>query len=241
MATVMRERWGEDAYPIGRFIFDRATALGLSRTELVRRLGYGNLTNGHRALSDLLTSGVMSALISSRLAAALETRQDLLDTVLLATEDQREDEAVVRRLEWDRAYRGDFRPHLQVQTERQIPSPIFVAALLGSERLLMVSLPDHALTADEHARDAVVKGIIQMHYKAARGDVPAFGAITGYVLVVLSGYGGSDFGIPFDVSGTRIGGMRPVERLSHATLGTKRGDARLTGLLKDAPVEIIEL
>jgi hypothetical protein len=39
-STTIQARHGEDVYPIGRFILDRARALGLSRTELLRRLGY---------------------------------------------------------------------------------------------------------------------------------------------------------------------------------------------------------
>ena len=39
-STTIQARFGEDTYPIGRFILDRARALGMSRTELVRRLGY---------------------------------------------------------------------------------------------------------------------------------------------------------------------------------------------------------
>ena len=37
------------------------------------------------------------------------------------------------------------------------------------------------------------------------------------------------------------GQMRAVQRLSEATLGTKRGDTRLTGLLKDVPIKTIQV
>jgi len=47
-STTIQARHEEDAYPIGRFILERARALGLSRTELVRRLGYRQIGNGHR-------------------------------------------------------------------------------------------------------------------------------------------------------------------------------------------------
>ena len=61
----------------------------------------------------------------------------------------------------------------------------------------------------------------------------------GYLLVLVAGYGGFDFGSPFSVTGDRAGGMQKVERLGQATLGTRRGDARLTGLLKDSPIQVI--
>ena len=41
---------------------------------------------------------------------------------------------------------------------------------------------------------------------------------------------------PDDLTGDRAGSMCPVQRLAEAGLGTKRGDTRLTGLLKDIPI-----
>jgi hypothetical protein len=60
-----------------------------------------------------------------------------------------------------------------------------------------------------------------------------------YVLVLNVGYGGFDFGLPFSVTGDRAGAMCKVERLGKAILGTRRGDTRLTGLLKDTPIQVI--
>lgn len=69
--------------------------------------------------------------------------------------------------------------------------------------------------------------------------MPAFGAITGYVLVMIAGYGGFDLGLPYSVTGDPAGEMQKVERLGEATLGTRRGNTRLTGLLKDMPIRVI--
>jgi hypothetical protein len=142
-------------------------------------------------------------------------------------------------VESEATYRASFRPHLQVQTERAVPSPIFVAALLTVARLRIVRLPDEALTASDEARDRIIKSIIIGHWGENDGRVPAFGAIVGYILVLVAGYGGFDFGLPFSVRGNRAGAMQKVERLGQATLGTKRGDARLTGLPKDSPIQVI--
>ncbi len=239
MSSTIQARFGEDAYPIGRLVLDRAQALGVSRTELVRRLGYQKLNNGHRALAGLLLAGKTPPFMAENLAAALKVEQDLIDTVLLATARQRHDEARTRILEGERTYRDSFRPHLRVETERQIPSPIFVAALLTTARLRIVRLPDKSLTSSEDDQDRIVKEVIVDHYRDQGGQVPAFGAITGYVLVLLTGYDGTDFGWPFDVNGSRSGPMRKVERLPEATLGTKRGDMRLTGLLRNSPIRVL--
>ncbi len=78
----MQPRHGEDAFATGRFILDRAQALGLSRTDLVRRLRYTNIAKGQKALTDLLVNGLMPPLIADNLAAALEVEQHLIDQIV---------------------------------------------------------------------------------------------------------------------------------------------------------------
>jgi hypothetical protein len=231
----IQPRYGEDTYAIGRFILDRAKTLGLSRTDLVRRFGYCGLTSGHAALTGFLFTGIVPPFIGRKLASVLEVEEDLIDNLLMATARQLRDEAGAQILAKEEAYQAAFRPHLQVQTERQVPSPIFVAALLTVRRLRIVVLPDEAFSADEDTRDRVIKATIVEHYRNQRGQVPAFGGITGYAHVCIAGYGGIDFGLPFDVRGDPVGSMRPVKRLAEATLDSKRGDIRLTGLLKNTP------
>jgi hypothetical protein len=190
---------------------------------------------------------------ANHLAGVLEADDALVGFVIRATRWQKRDEARLdhtlwkigdamwgkkrcRRVENERAYVASFRPHLQVQTERAVPSPIFVAALLTVARLRIVALPDEALTANDETRDQIIKTIITDHWRDNGGRVPAFGRIKGYFLVLVAGYGGFDFGLPFSVTGDRSGAMQKIERLGVATLGTRRGDASLTGMLKDSPI-----
>jgi hypothetical protein len=238
-SLTFQPRFGEDRYPIGRFILHRARTLGLRRSDLVRRLGYRDIDSGHKALSEMLLTGAVTSHVAKFLAQALEADDALVESVIGATTRQKRDEASRRRIETEQAYRASFRPHLQVQTERAVPSPIFVAALLTVARLRIVCLPNEALTANKEARDKIMKTIIIEHWRENGGRVPAFGGITGYVLVLVAGYGAFNFGLPFSVKGDRAGAMQKVERLGQATLGTRRGDTRLTGLLKDSPIEVI--
>jgi hypothetical protein len=139
-STTLQPRFGEDKYPLGRFIVNRARALGLSRSDLVRRLGYRNLSGGHRALSTALLSGVVASQIADHLATALEADETLVAAVVYARSQQKDDEARRFRFEREQVYSDSFRPHLQVQTERRVPSPIFVAALLTVARLRIIHL-----------------------------------------------------------------------------------------------------
>lgn len=202
-----------------------------------------------------MLTGVVAPHVANHLADALETDDTLMKAVIAATTRQKRDEARLNcrlwkladaisgkkrrlRVERERSYRASFRAHLQVQTEREVPSPIFVAAMLGVARLRIVHVPEGALAANSEA-DRIIKTVILDHWRETGGRVPTFGAITGYVLVLVAGYGGLDFGLPFSIIGDRAGTMQKVERLGEATLGTKRGDTRLTGLLKNAPIWVI--
>lgn len=230
-STIIQARFGETEYPISRLVLQRARTLGLNRSALVRRLGYANLNAGHRALTSFLMTGTAPPMIGQRLADGLEVEPESVDQVFVATARQQHDEVRAQILQHERVYRETFRPHLQIQTQRSVPSPIFVAALLGTARLRLISLPDAVFTANQDAREAV-KTLIIAHYRDNAGQVPAFGAITGYVLVLFVGYDGIDFGLPFDMHGDRAGPMRVVRRLPEAKLGTKRADGRLNSLLR---------
>lgn len=255
-STTIQAVFGEDHYPIGRFILERARALGMSRNDLVHRLGYRDIDIGHEALTAALLNGSVAPQMARHLADALEADDTLVESVIGATMRQKRDEARLHRTLWklndvmwgkkrrrrvenERAYVASFRPHVQVQTERTIPSPIFVAAMLTVSRLRSIPLPDDALATNDEPRDRFIKTIIIDHWRENSGRVPAFGGITGYVLVLLAGYGSFDYGLPFSITGDRAGGMQTVERLGQATLGARRGDVSLTGLLKNSPIEVI--
>jgi len=255
-STTIQADFAEEKYPIGRFVLHRARALSLSRSDLVCRLGFRDISSGHEALTAMLLRGSVAPHVTNSLAGALEVDDAVIGAVIGATMRQKSDEDRLDRPLWkfqdaisgkkrrcrvenERAYLAAFRPRLQVQTERAVPSPIFVAALLTVTRLRIVRLPDEALTANDEARDRIIKMIIIDHWRENSGRVPAFGGITGYVLALIARYGGFDFGSPFSVTGDRVGATQKVERLGEATLGTRRGDTRLTGLLKDTPIRVI--
>jgi hypothetical protein len=255
-ATIQTD-FSEDHYPIGRFILHRARSLGMSRSDLVRRLGYPDTDSGHEALTAALLTGSVVPQMARHLADALEADDALIGFIIGATMRQRCDEARLdhalwkftdtirgnkrrQRVESEQAYAASFRPHLQVQTERVVPSPIFIAAMLTVARLQIVRLPDEALEADDETRDRIIRHIILDHWRENGGHVPAFGEITGYVLVLIAGYGVFDFGLPFSITGDRSGAMQKIERLGQATLGTRRGDTSLSGLLKSVPIQVIQ-
>jgi hypothetical protein len=222
----------------------------------VRRLGYADNDTGHSALNEMLLGGSVARHMVNHLTDAEQADDAVIGSVIGYTMRQRRDEARLdhplwkfqdamrgkkrrRRVQRERAYLACFRPHLQVQTERTVPSPIFVAAMLTVARLRIIRLPHEALMANGEARDRIIKSIVVDHWRENSGRVPAFGGITSYVLVLVAGYGGFDFGLPFSITSDRAGAMQKVERLGEATLGTRRGDVSLTGMMKDSPIRVI--
>src|SRR6266481_9625423 len=109
-SSTFQPRFGETRYPIGRFILERARALGISRGDLVHRLGYRDISSGHKALSAVLLAGMADPHIADRLANALEVDDALVESVIGATTHQKRDESRKRRVESEEAYRDSFRP-----------------------------------------------------------------------------------------------------------------------------------
>lgn len=129
----------------GRLVADlvrrRMADLELDRRALVARMGYSNAGKGYRRADAVLAGDVTTALkIRDRLGAALEIAPDEIDAAA-AEERRRWLEAV------EAAYRQSFRPHAIAMMERQVPSPIFVAALTGAERKRRIDFPDDASPA----------------------------------------------------------------------------------------------
>ena len=182
--------------------------------------------------------GTVPPLIAQHLADALHAGAEVVASVMAATARQQHDEASQRILTREAGYRTAFKPHLRCETEREIPEPLFVAALLTSARLRLVPLCSEAWDANADERDRKLKAAIQEHYREQRGHVPSFGAIVGYTAVVLAGYR-LDFGLRFDRNGDPVGWMQPVERLGEPILGTKQGDTRLSGFFRDTPIGIL--
>jgi hypothetical protein len=236
--TTMQARFYEDRYPIGRLVFCRANTLGLTRRGLAERLGFRDLTKGHQALSKIMLTGTVPPSITN-LADVLEADQSLIDEAISATARQQEAEQQRQLIGREEVYRAKFAPHIQVQTERTVPSPIFLAAMMTVERLRRVRLPYVVASADRDERNEIVQAAIIKHYRESAGFVPAFGRVTGYLLVMVAGFGAFDFGLPYDVNGEPAGPMRSIKRLPDAMLGVKRPDGRLNGLLKNTTLHVL--
>ena len=158
---------------IAALIRSRTTELGLSRGEFAKRLGYKNVAKGIRridALCDGNIDGTKQFL--DALPQALETSADTvkraLDQTVRELELAEKQEAEAR----DKLWRENFCPHAIILTEHTVPSPIFVAAMIGVEKLLRIDLD---------ATQGPVSFVRQVLDRLPE-RVPAFGKAIGFVI-----------------------------------------------------------
>lgn len=196
-----------DQFAIASLIADRRP-LGVSRAELVRRLGYRNIAKGLRRL-DALCAGEFR--LTKDLIRALPAALDVSELVVeSAVEELREAE---RRQAADQeaAWRAGFTPHAIALTERTTPSPIFVAALTNATKFMRIDLD---LTADPTS--FVDQALLGLHRTlAARGwdGFPGFGRPTGVVVNYAP-----DHAVRFDLHGNALEVLPHAYRLGQAQI-----------------------
>jgi len=126
---------------IATLIRSRMTELGLSRGEFAKRLGYKNIAKGIRRIDGLCEGDIDGTKqFLDALPQALETSADTvkraLDQTVREIELAEKQGAETR----DKIWRETFCPHAIILTEHTVPSPIFVAAIIGVEKLLRIDL-----------------------------------------------------------------------------------------------------
>jgi hypothetical protein len=163
----------KSALSIGTLIRVRMSELDISRGELAKRLGHKNLARGVRRI-DALCDGDLERTkqLFELLPQALETSTE---SVKLALEESFREIKLAEEQETEareKLWRENFRPHVIIVTERTIPSPIFVAALLGVEKLFRIDLDlnRRPVSFVEQALERLPEGVI------------AFGRTTGFVI-----------------------------------------------------------
>ena len=126
---------------IAALVRSRMAELGLSRGEFVKRLGYKNIAKGIRRI-DVLCDGDLEGtkhfldVLPQALETSAETVKLALEQTVREIDLAEKHEAEAR----DKIWRENFCPHAIILTERTVPSPIFVAAMIGVEKLLRIDL-----------------------------------------------------------------------------------------------------
>jgi hypothetical protein len=189
---------------IAALIRSRMAELGLSRGEFVKRLGYKNIAKGIRRI-DVLCDGDLEGtkhfldVLPQALETSAETVKLALDQTVRELELAEKQEAEAR----DKIWRENFRPHGIILTEKTVPSPIFVAALIGVEKLLRIDLD---------ATQGPVSFVRQVLDRLP-DQVPAFGKPIGFVINYSP-----DRAVRFDLKGQPIAILDKAVRPGTAVL-----------------------
>jgi hypothetical protein len=189
---------------IAALIRSQMTELGLSRGELAKRLGYKNTAKGIRRIDALReghiagTKQILDALPQA-LEISSETVKRALDQTVRELELAEKQEAEAR----DKIWRENFCPHAIILTERTVPSPIFVAAMIGVEKLLHVDLD---------ATQGPVSFVRQVLDRLP-DQVPAFGKPIGFVINYSP-----DKAVRFDLKGQPVAILDKAVRPGTAVL-----------------------
>jgi hypothetical protein len=148
------------------------------------------------------------------LETSAETVQLALDQTVREIELAEKQEAEAR----DKIWRENFCPHAIILTEQTVPSPIFVAAIIGVEKLLRMDL--------DPTQGPV--SFVQQVLDRLPERVPAFGKAIGFVINYSP-----DKAVRFDRNGQPIAILDKAVRLGTAVvhLGGRPIPAEALGLI----------
>ena len=179
---------------IETLITSRCRNLELNKARLVRLAGYKNEAKGIRRLNELLAGDFETTrTLIQGLPAALNLPPHVISEAVQQTRQQiaamQRHAAEQAEAEWQAA----FRPHAVILTERRIPSPMFLAAVIGVERLLRV---DFDVNASPVLFVRLALGGVKQKLAEWGGTLPGYGRPTGIIVNYKP-----DFGARFDLAG----------------------------------------
>ncbi len=165
-------------YAIQEYVIGTMREKGLKRSEVVQRLGYTNVAKGCRRLDQLLHNLEYNSTIMNNLHVALGVTRQEVEAKLAETAREIEQE----RLQEEERERRVFVPYLFCQTERRIPSPIFVCAILNAVSMKYVYLPPDYNRRSDSEQEEIRRALIAGRLQKNDGKIPSFGKITCFTL-----------------------------------------------------------
>lgn len=202
-------------YEIARLVEECRERLGVSRAELIRRAGYSTVSKGLRRLDELENGELASARgLVERLPLALGVGPDRVRDAVAATKRQLEEEARREEERDEAAWRAAFRPHAVVTTERRVPQPIFIVALIGVDAILRLDFDVEA--GPETFLDQALEGVARKIRESGNGSLTGFGRPTGVVVNYSP-----DYAVRYDLEGRTLKTLNAAYWPGHATLALK--------------------
>ena len=192
--------------PIATLIETHRKQLSITEADLVREMGYQNVSKGLRRLQALKRGDwATGAPLLDRLPMTLPTTPEASHGRGRGNQNHfRRGERAKARAASDELYRVNFQPHAVILTERDRPWPIFVAALMaahGNPLILPLDLTQNPITFAGQA------------FGKLPTKVPAYGAVTGFVINFAL-----DRAVQFDLTGNAVATLPQALRTGTARL-----------------------
>ena len=195
---------------IDELLTAQIAALGLKKSEVVQRWGYSSIAKGLRRFEDLLEGYFLpNEELLSRLAAAVELPLTDVKVAIAAKQNKLAQEAEVEKFQEWLGWCASFVPHAILKTDRTRPSPIFVAAYIGPEKILRVDF-DKNKTKNDWISDTVMK---------LPEKVPAFGSVIGFYINYAPLYA-----VEYDLRGEPVQELNQAKRVGQSSISLKGRD-----------------
>lgn len=201
---------------ISLLVTTRARAIGITTAELVSRCGFRNVSKGLRRLEEVCAGEFShSQFLLTKLPDALSLKSCVIEAAIRETIEEKQ------RLE-DQHYCEAFRPHALITCERQIPEPIWLAAMIGTDKLLRIDFEDGSppISFIRQALEGLRNKLVNWNAQV----VPAFGSPRGVVVNYTP-----DRAVEFDPTGMPLRVMDRAVRID-ATVkfkGVRLSDAEI--------------
>lgn len=159
---------------ISSLINGRSQELRISRVELAARCGFKNIAKGIRRLEQVSAGDFSRAyILLSNLPDALSVEPCVLEAAILATRQASQKEK-------KQSYRDTFRPHAIIICERSRPEPIWVAGVIGIDRILKIDFAESSVPIS-YLKQAI-KEVANRLGRWNSPALPAFGRPQGLII-----------------------------------------------------------
>lgn len=160
--------------PLADLVYPRMAELDISRSELVKNLGWANPSKGLRHFDVYSATGHPTSHLLAGLPEMLGLNPAVVETAAAATRQQIADAE-------EAAARERFRPHILVLTKGGVRVPFFVQAFVYGEKVL--ALPDGFDEMPSAQQVQQAARIARLHFHENGGELgKAWGTIAGYRL-----------------------------------------------------------
>ena len=191
-------------YSIQKFVLQKIKEKGLTSATFVQSMGYKNVSKGCRHFDEFINHNRCKPQFLIMMKKAINDDAGFEQSMRETEHELRAERERERDIE-----RKNFIPFLFVQTERDLPSPIFVCAILGADRMKKRELHVDFTKMSESERDEIRRERIAEAMAIHEGHIPSFGPIVCFTQKLHYDDVEEEREV-FDLNGNRI--PEPVDR-----------------------------